>query len=123
MTIKSNFGAYAEALAEKFLLDRGYEIKDRNFRKPWGEIDIIARKDKVWVFVEVKASSVFLAGFEPEARANREKLLKVIRTAKTYLSQKGIGLDDAWQVDIISISFNKLTKTANIKHFKNVIGE
>ena len=50
------FGSFAEGLAEKFLKDRGYKILGRNYRKPWGEVDIIAEKEGIVIFVEVKAS-------------------------------------------------------------------
>jgi len=39
------FGDWGERLAEDFLVKRGYEILERNFRKRCGEIDIICRKE------------------------------------------------------------------------------
>ena len=51
---KRKFGDVGELIAEKYLKERGYEIMDRNFRKTYGEIDLIAKKNGVLVFVEVK---------------------------------------------------------------------
>ena len=55
-----DFGSFAEGLAEKFLEGRGYKILGRNYRKPWGEIDIIAEKlarssggESILIFIEV----------------------------------------------------------------------
>lgn len=49
-----------ETLAEKFLMKRGYKILDKNFRRPWGELDIVARRGGKIHFVEVKSSSAQL---------------------------------------------------------------
>lgn len=120
MTKLSEIGFVAEGLAAKFLEQRNYKILDHNFRRPWGEIDVIAEKDNILVFVEVKAGTTNAPGFEPELRANREKMIKVVRTARTYLSYKKISPEKEWQVDIISIIFDKGRGVAQIKHFKNV---
>lgn len=116
----SELGRLAENLAEEFLKKRGFTILDRNFRKPWGEIDIVAKKDNVMVFVEVKANREDIQGFEPELRAGSTKLHKVARTAKTYLSSKNIGLETEWRIDVIAVVFDRIRRTAKIKHFPNV---
>mgnify|MGYP001608932769 CR=1 FL=1 len=116
----SELGRLAERLAEEFLKKRGFTILDRNFRKPWGELDIVAKEGNVIVFIEVKANKEDIIGFEPELRAGNKKLHKVVRTAKTYLSSKKIGLETEWRVDIITVIFNKGRGTAKIKHFPNV---
>jgi len=121
------FGSLAEELAEKFLKDRGYKIIGRNYRKPWGEVDIIAEKyassadgEGVIIFVEVKASdSPAPKGFEPEKRVNNEKILRIKRAAQTYLQQNKLD-DRSWQIDIIAIELNKDKESAKITHFKNV---
>lgn len=48
-------GALGEELAVKFLMKRGYKILDRNYRRPWGELDIVAERRGKIHFVEVKA--------------------------------------------------------------------
>ncbi len=50
-------GSLGEELVVKFLMKRGYTILDRNYRKPWGELDIVAKEKKKIHFVEVKAMS------------------------------------------------------------------
>ena len=115
----SEFGALAEKYASEFLRSRKYQLLALNYRKPWGEIDIIAEKEGVLVFVEVKASSKEIAGFEPELRVNREKLKKIVRAARTYLADKRCE-DREWQIDVLAITIDQAKKVAKIKHFKNV---
>jgi uncharacterized protein (TIGR00252 family) len=47
-------GALAEIKARKYLHDDGYEIIASNWKTKWCEVDIVARKDKIIYFVEVK---------------------------------------------------------------------
>jgi putative endonuclease len=54
-----NFGLGAEKLAALFLMIKGYRIISRRYRNPRGEIDIIAKKGKTLVIVEVKARKDF----------------------------------------------------------------
>lgn len=115
----SELGRLAEYYATHYLTNKGYEILDNNYRKPWGEIDIIARKEGILVFVEVKANKKYLSGFEPELRADWSKMSKVYRTAKTYLANKKFDTNQIWQIDILSVTFNEDRGVAKIKHFKN----
>lgn len=47
-------GKMGEAIACNFLIENGYEIIEKNYVSQKVEIDIICRKNKLWVFVEVK---------------------------------------------------------------------
>jgi len=46
-TEKQIIGNLGEDIGCKFLVKRGFLIKDRNYRKKWGELDIIAEKDNL----------------------------------------------------------------------------
>ena len=114
------FGSFAEGLAEEFLKKRGYRILDRNYRKPWGEVDIIAEKEGIVIFVEVKASdSPSPKGFEPEKRVNNDKIKRIKRAAQTYIQQNNLD-DRSWQIDLIAIELDKDRGKAKITHFKNI---
>lgn len=135
---RKELGYLAENIAARYLESGGYEILDKNYRKPWGEIDIIAHKDGVVIFVEVKASRQETAGFNPEVRADWNKMRKIKRTAMLYLehelgdtspvgSREGpqrapasYGMNREWQIDVITITFDLNNKKAKLKHFKNV---
>ncbi len=57
MGITQKVGSLGEELAVKFLMKRGFVVIDRNYRRPWGELDIVAEKKQKIHFVEVKAMS------------------------------------------------------------------
>lgn len=120
MEIRTEFGYFAQDLANEWLQNRGYLVIDQNFRRPWGEIDIICQKDNVVVFIEVKANKKELSGFEPELRVSRDKIARIIRTARTYLAYKKFPEDQEWRIDVISITIVKEQGIAKIRHFKNI---
>lgn len=96
-------GQSAEHAVRDALQRRGWVILDSNWSKPWGELDIVARDQEGTVhIVEVKASTVLVAGFEPFLRAGNTKMAKVHRTARTWLSSHGYPYDHPWQLDIAS---------------------
>ncbi|MBX9846107.1 MAG: YraN family protein [Xanthobacteraceae bacterium] len=57
-------GLSAESRAAAYLVAKGYRIAARRFRTPFGEVDIVARRGRVLVFVEVKARSTLDAAAE-----------------------------------------------------------
>ena len=80
-------GHRGEALAAKQMEKMGYEILERNFHALKGEIDIIAKKDNVIVFTEVKYRKNEEMGTPAEA-VNHWKQQNIIRAAKAYIAQK-----------------------------------
>lgn len=79
-------GQVAEDIAAHFLQQQGLRILERNFRKPFGEIDIIASEQETLVFAEVRKRSHqrFADGAES---INYHKRQKLRRAAQAYLQQ------------------------------------
>ncbi|MBR3909868.1 MAG: ribonuclease HII [Anaerotignum sp.] len=80
-------GHRGEALAAKQMEKMGYEILERNFHALKAEIDIIAKKDNVIVFTEVKYRKNEEMGTPAEA-VNHWKQQHIIRAAKAYIAQE-----------------------------------
>lgn len=93
---------------------------DTNWRKPWGELDIVASRASVVHFVEVKASARRTQGFEPFLRADARKMHKVRRTAQTWLSAHRYGPDTEWQLDVASVIMNQDRTEPDIEFFEQV---
>jgi len=120
MDSRTKFGYFAQYLAVTWLKERGYIVLGENFRRPWGEIDIICRKDDIVVFVEVKANKKEYLGFEPENRVNHDKIQKMVRTARTYLLSNKLPDSQEWRLDVVSVTMDKIREVAKIRHYKNI---
>lgn len=127
LTLKRSLGNLGEDIAEEFLRKKGYVIRERNYLKPWGEIDIIAEKDAILCFVEVKTvSRENMDGFSremdyrPEELVNTSKLEKIARTAALYMEE--IKEDREYQIDVIGVILDFKKRVARCRLFEQVLG-
>ncbi|MEA3485611.1 MAG: YraN family protein [Candidatus Aerophobetes bacterium] len=102
---KRELGKIGENTAVKFLKRKRYEIIERNYRCPLGEIDIVARDKKTLVFVEVKTRSSTNFGLPEEAISYRKKQ-HLSRIASFYLIYYKIKEADC-RFDVVSILMDK----------------
>ncbi len=103
-------GDDAEALAVEYLMNLNYEIIEQNFyARKMGEIDIIAKKDNILHFIEVKSAK---ADFDPIYNLTPRKLRRVINSTHYYLKIKNI--DMPFCIDAIIIRKNEIDFIENI---------
>lgn len=98
-------GDLGERYAIWLLRKNGYRIIDRNFHSRFGEIDIVAIKDSVLVYVEVKTRWSRKYGL-PEEAVTPRKLKRIIKTGDYYRSTHE-GLPRKTRVDVIAITVAK----------------
>jgi len=84
MTDKREIGNGGEIAAREYLMQQGYAIMDTNWQYGHLEIDIIAIKENVLAFVEVKTRSS-TAVSEPQMAVNQQKQKNIIRAANAYI--------------------------------------
>lgn len=110
-------GDKAELLAIEYLQRHGYKVLDTNFKfwRFW-EIDIIAAKDSLTTFFEVKYRSSDRFGTAEES-ITKSKLFKIRKSAEVYCKQNKI---DYETMKIEAIIIEKLTNKHRIKHYKNI---
>ncbi len=108
-------GNRGENEACKYLKKKGYRILERNFRKRYGEIDIIAQKGSVISFVEVKTRARTDFGTAGEA-VGFKKQQRIIHTAQAYIMEQNI--DAAFSFDIIEVYYTK-NRIDSINHLEN----
>lgn len=84
MDAKQELGKIGEEYATQYLIEKGYQIIQRNFQCRQGEIDIIAKEGKEYVFIEVKTRQNFHYGRPVEA-VTKEKQKHIWKVAKYYL--------------------------------------
>lgn len=89
---RRGYGAEGESIVRDYLTGQGYVVLDMNYRRGPGEIDVIAQKGEMMVFVEVKRRSSARFG-RPSEAVTPQKRSRIVRTAMLYLHEKH--LDDA----------------------------
>lgn len=110
--IKNNIeGKKGEIKAVLFLKKDGYKILETNFKNKIGEIDIIAEKDGVIVFIEVKNRSTYRFGRPIEA-VDFRKQNKIKKVAEIYLMIKNKYYNDV-RFDVVEVSND------NLEHIEN----
>lgn len=108
-------GAWGEETAAVWLASRGYEVRRRNVRTPHGEVDIVAQKDGVTFYVEVKTLTSSKSFF-PEDQITNRKREHMLDSAAYDAAQNGI---ERWQLDVIAIE-GKPGGEPVIRHFENI---
>lgn len=103
MATHIDFGKLGEQLAEEFLIDKGYTILHRNWRHSRYEIDIVALKNELPHFVEVKTRSSTQFG-EPEEAVTKKKIRFLLQAADEFLYRHPQYTN--FHVDILSISIH-----------------
>lgn len=106
-------GLKGEALAINYLKKKGYKILERNYRTKFGEVDIIASKDGVIVFIEVKTRSTDAFG-APEEAVTSQKQERVKKTALYYL--KHLRTIPPLRFDVISVELKEKPQIVHIEH-------
>lgn len=123
-TEKRKIGDIGEALVARFLEKRGYRIVERNYLRKWGEIDIVAGKDKVLHFIEVKSltwrPSRQAEEYMPEANVRLWKKQRMTRVIKTYLLDHKVPDDTDFQIDIVAVFLDFECKKAKIRILENI---
>ncbi len=104
-------GADYEEAAAAFLVKKGYEILERNFRSRYGEIDIIARDGEYTVFVEVKYRSQGDIENALEA-VGPSKQRQIRNMAKMYLAKNRL-YDVPVRFDVLCLAGGRMIHLEN----------
>ena len=96
-------GIYGERLARQFLIEKGFEHLECNYRFGHFEVDIISRIDNRIVVTEVKTRHTSEIG-DPWRAVTRTKQKQIIKVANKYVQDNEIVCDTRF--DIISIVHN-----------------
>ncbi|OJF76047.1 MAG: YraN family protein [Treponema sp. CETP13] len=112
-------GDAGEDKAVEYLKKKGYEIITRNFRTRYGEIDIIAYKDNILVFVEVKtAPHGTLRTLEQILGVTKQK--RIVETAKRFLLSYRQYSNSYIRFDVLVVD---MPCYPNVYHIENAFSE
>ena len=122
-------GILGEKISVLFLIKHGFTILSRNYRKKYGEIDIVCDKKGIVYFIEVKTVSceintsgdITKLPFRVEENVHPKKLHSLFTTIQVYLSEKKIPESREWQLDVHVVYLDVRNKRAKVDVINNVI--
>lgn len=114
-------GQRGEQLAADKLSTLGYEIVERNYRCPAGEIDLVTKRGDLWVFVEVRTRRGADFG-SPEESVTPRKKSHLIAAAQTYLQDRAIA-DANWRIDFVAVELSRKGELLRVEVIENAVNE
>ena len=124
---KRKIGDIGEGVVCRYLLKRGYTIFERNYLRPWGEIDIVAENRGILRFIEVKSISRVTnpggggSNMRPEENMHSAKIRRMHRAIQTYLLDKKIKENKLWQIDLACVYLDFETRKARVELLENIV--
>lgn len=112
-------GIKAEDIASRYVEKLGYKVLYKNWRCPYGEIDIVAKNDKLLGFFEVKYRKNNIYGYAYES-LNYSKISKLKKAINLFLLKFNI-VNTSWFLDGLCISPSN--NSYKLSHYKNLLGK
>ena len=120
MKVDNSNGVLGEEYACRYLEKNVAKVLFRNFSCRWGEIDIIARKGRYLLFVEVKTRSSNMIAV-PQAAVTATKQRRILRTAMWFLKTHPTELQPRF--DVIALTMDRYTDSVlNCNYIENAFG-
>lgn len=121
-------GMFGEQIAVQYLKKKGFSVVCRNYRKKWGELDIVAKKDNVLHFVEVKSTGrlphVKAAGrdrYRPEDHFHARKRARMKRAIESYLHEYKV--TTPYTTDLVVVYLERGSRKAQVEVLWDVVLE
>jgi len=114
MAKHNELGKKGEQLAVDFLIKKGYNIIERNYRFDKAEVDIIAQQNDILAIIEVKTRSTTDFG-NPQDFVKPKQIQRLVKAVDAYVIENN--LDVEVRFDIIAIVKEK--NNFNIEHLEN----
>jgi putative endonuclease len=115
---RQTVGRLGERLAEKHLVDQGARLLERNYRKDWGEVDLLFDHGGELVAVEVKTRDVedFV---QPEEVVRRSQLRRIVHAMTAYALDNGLW-NTTWRIDVVLIVIERDGSVLRLEHLRSV---
>lgn len=124
ITKKRKIGNLGESIACKYLESIGYKVLERNYSKPYGEIDIISEKGSIMYFFEVKSVtrenvSQETYGYRASENLHNKKIGRLTRTVQVFLLERGLAGRE-YKISAIIVQIMSDSKRANVEIIENI---
>lgn len=111
-TKSRKIGDLGEKIAKKYFENKGFSFVEANFLQPFGEIDLVMKKEKVYYFIEVKTSEKINPDFLPEERFDFRKMKRFEKVVNFYVNEKKV-LD--FEMILVAVYLDIKNKKSKIK--------
>src|SRR3989344_9298914 len=118
MSQHNEVGKIGEEIAKKFLEKQGYKIIEQNYKTKYAEIDLIVKKKKDLVFVEVRTKVGDNFG-TPEETINKTKMKKLQGNSMAYTATKK--WDGFFRIDAVCIVLKPDYSVERLNHYENIV--
>jgi putative endonuclease len=115
---RRGLGRHGEDLAARHLAAQGYEILERNWRCPAGELDLVARDGDCLAFVEVRTRRGPEMG-SPEESVTLAKQARLVILAETYLLAHD--WPGPWRIDVVAVEMDAHSRLQRLDHYENAV--
>lgn len=114
-------GQLGEKMAAKYLIEKDFQIIEANYSTKFGEIDLIAVKNNILRFIEVKLKKGDLYG-TPEEMIGLNKIGRVRRMAEFYLleNQDMAKIYETYSIDAVCIVVNGEEQVERLNYYENI---
>lgn len=116
---RKQLGNAGEEIAARELARRGYTVRERNWRCPEGELDIVAEQGNVLVLVEVRTRRGDRFG-TPEESITPPKRAHLIASAQAYLQAHLLEERD-WRIDVVAVEMSPRGELVRVDVIENAI--
>ena len=138
-TSKRKIGDIGENAVAEYLKSKDFEVFETNYLKKWGEIDIVARKDKKLHFIEVKSISREIHNtivsqetksdisreikdvYRAEDNLHSHKLERLRRAIQTYLLDRHLPENIQWQFDVATVLVDQEKRLCKVSFLWDII--
>ena len=103
LTKKQALGMRAEQLASDYLIERGYTVIARNWRRPEGELDLVVSAEGLCIFVEVRSRTGTERGHALET-VDARKRARVLRAARLFIDEEK-PTAAVFRFDVVGVTF------------------
>jgi putative endonuclease len=112
-------GRFGEKMAERFLVSRGFSVRERNYKTPFGEIDMICERDGFLVFFEVKTRLSETFG-PPLSSITETKKKHILKNCQFYLKKHRL-CETPCRIDVIGLDLYPDGRLKILRHVRNAI--
>lgn len=115
-----DLGRAGERLVTSWLEAHGLRVLARNWRCPYGEIDVIAEEAGELVFVEVKTRRGTALG-APEEAITPRKRRHLIAAAQSYIAELDADEERPYRIDVVAVQLAPSGKLLDIRHYPSAV--